>query len=99
MFLSDLRPGMEYVNLRVLIKKIEDERIITTYSGLEHRIVEGEIQDKSGSMSLTVWNERINDFRVVKPEDKLELVNCFITSFKGVLSVNVGRDSKVMIIE
>jgi ssDNA-binding replication factor A large subunit len=90
---------MEGITLRVFLKKIEDERIITTYSGLEHRIVEGEIQDKTGSMRLTVWNEKIDELSDIKPGDKLELVHCFITSFKGVLSVNIGRGSKVMIIE
>ena len=96
MKIRDLRPGMEGVDLKVSILRLEEQREVTTHSGIQHVLVEGEVEDDYGTIRLTVWNERIEQLMKVNLGDRLELKNCFITSFKGVLSVNVGRDSKVM---
>lgn len=99
MLLSELRPGMEDVNLNITLKNLEKERIVTTHSGLQHKIVEGLVEDSSGFLGLTVWNDRIDELEGIEPGDELELIGCFISSFKGVLSVNVGRDSEIQKIE
>jgi ssDNA-binding replication factor A large subunit len=93
--LSELRPGMENVELVVELISLEEPREVTTYSGLEHTLVEGLVKDGSGTMGLTVWNEKIEELEKVEAGDTLRLVGCFITSFKGELSVNVGRDSDI----
>jgi len=93
--LSELRPGMENVELIVDLMSLEEPRKVTTYSGLEHTLVEGLVKDGSGSMGLTVWNEKIEELEGIEAGDTLRLVDCFITSFKGELSVNVGRDSAI----
>lgn len=95
MKLNELRPGMEHIELNVEIVSIGEEREVETYSGLKHTLVEGEVKDETGTMGLTVWNESISELEKVKPGDKAKLINCFITSFKGVLSVNIGRESKI----
>ncbi|MFC1803341.1 hypothetical protein ACFL0D_05175 [Thermoproteota archaeon] len=95
MNLNNLRPGMEKIDLDIEIISIGIPREVETYSGLKHTLVEGEVKDESGSMGLTVWNETITELEKVKPGDKAKLVNCFITSFKGVLSVNIGRESTI----
>jgi pentatricopeptide repeat protein len=93
--LSELRPGMENVELIVDLMSLEEPRKVTTYSGLEHTLVEGLVKDGSGSMGLTVWNEMIEELEGIEAGDTLRLVDCFITSFKGELSVNVGRGSAI----
>ncbi len=95
MKLSELRPGMENVELIVKLISLEEPRKVTTYSGLEHTLVEGLVKDGSGSMRLTVWNEKIEELEGIEAGDTLKLVDCFVTSFKGELSVNVGRDSGI----
>jgi ssDNA-binding replication factor A large subunit len=99
MLLSELRPGMEDVNLKVTLKNLENERIVTAHSGIQHRIVEGFVEDSSGSLLFTVWNDRIDELNGIKSGDELELIGCFISSYKGVLSVNVGRNSEIHKIE
>ena len=94
--IKDLRPGMEGVDLKVSILRLEEKREVTTHSGITHVLVEGEVEGDSGRIRLTVWNESIEQLMNVNLGDRLELKNCFITSFKGVLSVNVGRDSEVL---
>ncbi len=94
--LEELRPGMEHVDLRVRLLRIGEPREVTTYSGLEHTLVEGEVEDESGRMGITVWNEKIGELEGLEAEGDLELRDCFITSYKGVLNVNVGRDSQII---
>jgi ssDNA-binding replication factor A large subunit len=84
---------MENLELLVEILTIGEPREVETYSGLKHTIVECEVKDDTFNMGLTVWNETIEELKKVKPCDKVKLINCFITSFKGVLSINIGRES------
>jgi len=86
---------MENVELVVELISLEEPREVKTYSGLEHTLVEGIVSDGSGEMGLTVWNEKIEELEGIEAGDALRLVGCFITSFKGELSVNVGRDSGI----
>ncbi|TRO50684.1 hypothetical protein E2P71_10100 [Candidatus Bathyarchaeota archaeon] len=95
MKLNELRPGMENLELSVEILSIGEPREVETYTGLKHMLVEVEVKDETDSIGLTVWNESIAELENVKPGDAAKLVNCFITSFKGVLSINVGRESKI----
>jgi ssDNA-binding replication factor A large subunit len=93
--LSELRPGMENVLLEVELLSLEAPREVETHTGLKHTIVEGVVQDASGSMGLTVWNEKIGELEGIKPGDELLLIGVFVSSYKGELSANVGRDSNV----
>jgi ssDNA-binding replication factor A large subunit len=95
MKLSELRPGMENLTLDVELTSVEELREVETYTGTKHTLVEGTVKDGSGSVGLTVWNEKIGELGEVKPGERLRLVNVFITSYKGTLSVNIGRDSSV----
>ena len=99
MNLAKLRPGMEEVTLIVKVLRLDDPREITTSYDFTHRILDGEIEDDTGIMGLTVWNEQIEKFDKIKLGQTVKLVDCFISSFKGELSVNVGRESNVELIE
>jgi replication factor A1 len=95
MKLNELRPGMEEIDLEVTILEIGKSREVETHSGLKHTIVDCKVRDDTETMELTVWNETIDELEKVKTGDHVKLINCFITSFKGVLSVNIGRESKI----
>lgn len=97
MKLNELRPGMEKVELRVEILSLKEPRQVKTNSGLTHTLVEGEIEDGTRKMGFTVWNEKIEQLEGIEVGETVDLLNCFITSFRGVLSVNVGRDSVISI--
>ncbi len=96
MKLNELRPGMEGVDLLVRVLRLDEPRKVTTNYGITHVLVEGEVEDKTGRMDLTVWNERIEQLEGIEAGSVVDLRNCFITSFQGVLSVNVGRDSEMV---
>lgn len=87
---------MEHVDIHVRVVNLEEPRDVETNYGVTHVLVEGQVEDDSGGMRLTVWNEKIEQIDGVKVGDMAELKDCFITSFKGVLSINVGRDSEIV---
>jgi ssDNA-binding replication factor A large subunit len=89
---------MENLELVVEIISIGEPREVETYSGLKHTLVVGEIKDDTTTRGLTVWNDTIQELEKIKLGDKAKLTNCFITSFKGVLSVNIGRESTVEVL-
>jgi len=91
-----LRPGMEHVDLEVRVLQLDEPRKVTSYTGVEHVLVDGEVDDETGRATLTVWNESIQQLDGVEVGGMVELRNCFITSFQGVLQVNVGRGSEVI---
>jgi ssDNA-binding replication factor A large subunit len=92
--IKDFRPGMDKLNLRVKVTKLLGARKVKTYTGVEHSIFEGELSDGEGTIGFAVWNEKIDLFNGVAVGDEMLLSNCFVTSFKGILQVNVGRDSE-----
>jgi len=94
--LADLRPGMEHMDFRVRVMKLNEARKVKTYSGLEHTLAEGEVTDDSSNAPFTVWNEKIAELEGIKIGDIVEMKNCFITSFKGIIQINVGRDSSII---
>ena len=96
MNIGELRPGMENVDLKVRVLRLDEPRKVTTYTGLEHVLVEGEVEDETGRTVLTVWNEMIGQLEGVETGGMMELRNCFITSFKGVIHINVGRGSEII---
>ena len=95
MGLGDLRPGMEHVDATVRLLSLEEPREVLTSYGVTHVLVEGEVEDESGRMRLTVWNEKIQELEGKKVGSLVDLKDCFVTSFKGELSINVGRDSEI----
>ena len=92
----ELRPGMEHLNFRVKLSKKNEVRKVKTFTGIEHMILEGEISDVEKSIGFAAWNEKIELFKDIVPGDVVELTDCFVTSYKGVLQVNIGRDSNAV---
>ncbi len=95
MKIKELRPGMEKIDLKVKVFGLKDPREVTTNYGITHIIVDGEVGDETGRLDLAVWNEFIEGLKFIDIGDEVELKGCFITSFKGVLSINVGRGSEI----
>jgi len=86
---------MEHVDATVRLLSLEEPREVLTSYGVTHVLVEGEVEDESGRMRLTVWNEKIQELEGKKVGSLVDLKDCFVTSFKGELSINVGRDSEI----
>ena len=88
MNISELKPGMDRVNIKVKVLNISESKQIITGTGIKHDILEGEIEDETGSMMLVLWNEKILP---IKAGDTLQIENGFVSSFKGKWRINIGK--------
>ncbi len=86
--ICDLKPGMDHVNLKAKVLNISEPKQIITGTGVEHKILEVEVRDKTGSIALVLWNERILPLKV---GDTLQIENGFVSSFKGKWRISVGK--------
>jgi ssDNA-binding replication factor A large subunit len=96
MKIQELKPGMEDVDLIARIVELKEPRKVTTYNKIEHTIVEGTVEDDSGAASITVWDDIIQQLDGLVKGDSVKLSKCFITSFKRVIHINLGRGSRIL---
>ena len=83
---------MRRVNVRVKVVSVSEPKHVTSGKGVEHELLELEVEDETGSMAMDLWNEKIISLEV---GDLLQIENGFITSFKGVWRINVGKSGAV----
>jgi len=80
---------MSHVNLTVKVLSASESKQVVTSAGVDHEILELEVGDKSGSIKLVLWDEKI--IPDLKTDDTVKIENGFVTSFKGAWRINVGR--------
>jgi len=80
---------MSHVNITVKILSASESKQVVTSAGIDHEILELEVSDKSGSIKLVLWDEKI--VPDLKKGDVIKIENGFVTSFKGAWRINVGR--------
>jgi replication factor A1 len=85
----DLKPGMSHVNITVKVLNVSNSKQVVKSAGVEHEILELEVGDMSGSIRLVLWDEKV--IRNLEIGDKVQVENGFVTSFKGIWRINVGR--------
>jgi len=89
MNVGDLKPGMSQVNITVKVLNTSESKQEVTSAGIDHEILELEVGDDSGSIRLVLWDEKI--IHGLRKDDFIKVENGFVTSFKGVWRINVGR--------
>lgn len=87
--MHDLKPGMSHINIIINVLEVSESKQMVTSAGIEHEILELNVDDKSGSIKLVLWDEKI--IPDLKTGDKVKIENGFVTSFKGAWRINVGR--------
>jgi replication factor A1 len=83
---------MSSVNIKVTVSDISKPKQITTGKGIEHEVLEVEVKDETGTMTLVLWDEKIIPLKV---GDTLRIENGFVTSFKGEWRINVGKYGEI----
>jgi replication factor A1 len=87
---SDLRPGLRGINIKVkCLSKNEEREVISKNTGDTLRVTEALVGDQSGSILLTLWNDDIDKIEL---EKVYQLNNTYTSVFKGSLRLNIGRD-------
>ena len=95
MKISELQVGMRRVNIvgRV-IEKSEEREVFSRFDGKPHRVATAIIEDDSGSIPLSLWDDKID---MVNVNDVIRIENGYVTSFRGRPQLNIGRYGKLKV--
>ena len=88
MNIRDLKPGMSNVNMKLKVLDVSEPKQVITGKGIEHKILELEVGDETGTMKLVLWDDKVVPLKV---GDVVQVENGFVSSFKGVRRINVGK--------
>jgi replication factor A1 len=95
MKISELRPGMKRVELQGRITEIGEVREVMTKFGEPGRVATAVLEDDSGTIKLSLWNETID---TVSVNSTVKIENGYVTSFRGETQLNVGRYGKLTVV-
>lgn len=94
MNICDLLPGMSDVDIELKVLSVSEPKQIITGSGIEHEILEADVEDATGKIRLVLWDGRVIPLKV---GDVVKVRNGFVSSFKGEWRINVGKSGEVEI--
>jgi ssDNA-binding replication factor A large subunit len=86
---------MRRVDVAGKIVNIEGPRDVNTKFG-PGQVATATLEDESGSVKVTLWNENISKVAV---NDKVQIENGYVDSFRGELQLNVGKYGKMSKVE
>jgi len=94
--IKDLRDGMKRVEVEAkVIGKAPTREVLSRYKDVVHRVADATINDGTGTIKLTLWNEQIDQVNV---DDNIKVENGYITTFRGEIQLNVGRYGKLSVL-
>ena len=88
----DLEDKAGGVNIRVRAISKDEPRTVKTKDGQEHTVVDMRVADRTGTVDLSLWDERIQDMDV---GDIVDVENGYVSRFKGRLRLNIGKFGKL----
>ena len=95
MKIIELRPGMRRLEVTGKLTEKSETRDVTTRYGEQSRVATVVLQDESGTVKLSLWNETIDQVNV---NDTVKIENGYVTDFRGETQLNVGRYGKISIV-
>ena len=94
MEIKDLQPRQGNVEVVATIKSIEEPREFEKF-GNPGKVANATIEDESGSMKLTLWNDQINQ---VKVGDKIHITNGYVNEWQGESQLTTGKFGQLEIV-
>jgi len=94
MKVQDIKGNMSNVEIMVRIIKILPQRTIKTKKGEDKLIQEIIAGDETGRINITLWENIEN----LKEGDIIKIVDGWTTVFNNKIELNIGRKSKIMIV-
>lgn len=87
MKISDLQPNQGSVEIEGTVKELEEIREINKY-GKNLKLRNAVLEDDSGSVKLTLWEENVDQFQV---GDKVKISNGYVSEFQGDKQLTAGK--------
>ena len=89
MKINELRDGSRRVDIEAnVIQKSETREVRSKYTNETFRVADATIEDETGTITLTLWNEQTEQVNV---GDRVRIENGYIKSFRGELQLNSGK--------
>ena len=95
MKISELKDGLRRVDAEGEIAEKSEARTVNLRAGGTAQVADCMLQDESGSIKLSLWDDMIAQVRV---GDKVKVENGYINSFQGEIRLNVGRFGKLEVV-
>ena len=93
--IRDLKSGMRRVDITAnVVEKSSTREVRSRYKDETYHVADAIINDGTGTIKLTLWNEQIDQ---VKVNDTVKIENGYVTSFKGEIQLNVGKYGKLTV--
>jgi replication factor A1 len=90
--ISELKLGMNEINLTAKVSSISEPRDVRTKLGYQTRVATATIEDDSGQIPLTLWGKQIDE---IAEGDSVEIKEGYVTEFRGELQLNVPRKGEI----
>ena len=87
MQIKDLEPKMGKVELTAKVVEVGEPREFSKF-GNNGRVANATIDDDTGRVTLTLWNEQIDQ---VAAGDEVTISNGFVSEWKGSMQLSTGR--------
>ena len=94
MEIKDLEPRQGNVEVVATIKSIDEPREFEKF-GNPGKVANATIEDESGSMKLTLWNDQIGQ---VKVGDKIHITNGYVNEWQGETQLTTGKFGKLEVV-
>ena len=84
------------VDIRVRIITVGKIRSVTTKNGIQHTVADVLVGDRTGTISLTLWDTHIP---LIFEGDLIDITNGYVNKFKGWLRLNIGKYGNIEKVE
>jgi len=91
MTISELNAGQGNVNVEGTITEVGEGRTFSKF-GREMTVANAILQDDSGSIKLTLWNEDVSKY---KEGDKVKITNGYVNEFQGEKQLTSGKFGQI----
>ncbi len=94
MQIKDLQPRQGKVELVAKIVEKGEPRTISNpnFSG---SVANAKLQDESGSVKLTLWNDQVTQFKV---GDTVKISNGYVSEYQGEMQLSTGKFGKLELV-
>ncbi len=94
--IKEMQTGMKRVEVEAdVVDKGNPRQVQSRYGNETFNVADAIVQDETGTIKLTLWNEQIDQVNV---GDKIKIENGYVTSFKGEIQLNVGKYGKLTVL-